>query len=177
MMNPSPRCSALATPGRTSRALDLNSGERRSNGATPDARLDLGGWSVSDDPTTGHQDDSVGVGVGFFEVVGGKNDGFAPGRDATNRLPEVSAPFDVQCGRGLVQDEHLGIRDEGDRHADSLGLAAGELGGRTIGELMKSRRGAVRRQLQGGADRGRPSSLPARGRSNSGVASRSGACH
>ena len=38
--------------------------------------------------------------------------------------PEVATSLDVERGRWFVEDEQLGIGDERDRHAHSLGLSA-----------------------------------------------------
>jgi hypothetical protein len=56
--------------------------------------------------------------------------------NGAHHVPEVATPPDVQCRRRLVEHEQVGVRDEGDRKADPLGLPTGELRRRPIGDLV-----------------------------------------
>ena len=98
------------------------------------ALISVGGPSATIRPRA-IEHDAVGVGVGFFEVVRGEDDGFALGRDAANRLPEVAATLDVQGGGGLVQDQHLGVATRAIAMRTRWVWPPGELVGRPIGDI------------------------------------------
>ena len=89
--------------------------------------FDFGGCSFADDAPLVDDDDAVGEGVGFFEVVGGEEDGFAAGGEGADLGPHAAAGFDVEADGGLVQEEEVGVAGEGKGEEDSLLLAAGEL--------------------------------------------------
>jgi hypothetical protein len=77
------------------------------------------------------------------------------GRDGPDRGPELAPALDVDGRGGLVEHEQVGVGHQGDREADPLGLAAGELVGASFGELGHS--GQLHRVLdreRPGVDRG-----------------------
>lgn len=72
-------------------------------------RTDLGCRTVGDDASVGDHDDAVGEGVGFFEVVGGEDDGASGVGLGVHGRPEVAAGSDVHpCGR-FVEDDQVGV--------------------------------------------------------------------
>ena len=105
---------------------------RRGVGRGPDAaagddRLHLGRGAVGDDAPAGHHDDPVGVLVGLVEVVGGEDDGAAGFGELAHRLPERAPRLHIHRGGRLVEEEQVGVGDDGDGEAGALQLAAGEL--------------------------------------------------
>ncbi len=75
-----------------------------------------------------HDDDAVGHGHRLDLVV---RDIDARGLQPLMQLPDLGAHLDAQLGvevaERLVEQEHLGIADDGPAHGDALALAAGEL--------------------------------------------------
>lgn len=69
----------------------------------------------------------VGDGVRLFQVVGGEQDRAALGGLFPHRGPEGLAGGDVHAGGGLVENDQVVVSGGGQREADALFLAAGEL--------------------------------------------------
>jgi hypothetical protein len=101
--------------------------ERCADCPGPNASLDLGSRAVGHDPPVRHQHRSIGVCVGFLEVVRREHDSLPARGEAPYREPEIAPPLDVHRHGWLVEDQHLGVADEGHGEARSLGLAAREL--------------------------------------------------
>ena len=107
------------------RRIDLR--ERRADRPPPDARLDLGGRAVGDDPSVGHQDRAVGVGVRLLEIVRREEDRPALSGERAHGDPELPTAFDVQRDGRLVEHQQVGVADQRDRETNALGLPAGKL--------------------------------------------------
>jgi hypothetical protein len=110
--------------------------QRRANPPCADHRLDLGGRSVRDDVPVCHEDDAVGIGVCFLEIVRGEEHRLPARCELAHRDPERAASLDVHRDGGLVEDEQVGIRDERDREAGPLRLASRELLCSAVGDLL-----------------------------------------
>ncbi len=72
--------------------------------------------------------------------------GAPPGVELTDDPFHEGHPRRVQVGRGLVQQQHLGVQDQGARQGDELGFAAGQVPGRSAGQ------GAQAQRVQHGLD-------------------------
>jgi hypothetical protein len=80
----------------------VGAGPGRPDRAAGGQALDLGGGPVRHDLAVGDQHDPVGVGVGFFQVVGGEDDRPAPG-----------GALHVHALGRLIEDEQLGVGNQG----------------------------------------------------------------
>jgi hypothetical protein len=72
------------------------------------ARLQLLGRALGDDPAIVDDGYVVTEGVRLVHVVGGQDDGDAGVPEGHDLVPDQPAGLGVQAGGGLVQDEHLG---------------------------------------------------------------------
>src|SRR5690606_12205681 len=65
---------------------------------------------------------------GLFHEVGGHEDGHrtAAGAQARDDVEEGGAGLEVESGGGLVEDEQVGLVEEGAGEVDAAGEAAGE---------------------------------------------------
>ena len=72
-------------------------------------------------------DDALGEGVGFLEVMGGEEDGFAAGSEELDLGPHAAARFDVEADGRFVEEDKVGVAGEGEGEEDALFLSAGEL--------------------------------------------------
>jgi hypothetical protein len=81
----------------------------------------------------------VGEGVGFFEIVGGEEHGFALGGEGSDLCPEAAAGFDIEADGGLVEEDQVGIAGEGDAEEGALFLASGELAEQAVFDAFKAR--------------------------------------
>src|SRR6185312_5341884 len=95
--------------------------------ASGDTIFDFRGGSFGEDFSFAEDDDAAGEGVGFVEIVGGEQDGFAAGGERAHLAPEGAAGFDVHADGGLVEEDEAGVAREGEGEEDALLLAAGEL--------------------------------------------------
>ena len=99
----------------------------RADRATGGHGLDLGCGAVGHDLALADEDDAVGVLVGLLEVVRREEDGAPAGGVLTDGRPEVAPPGDVHPGGRLVEDEQLGVGQQGHGEPEPLLLAAGAL--------------------------------------------------
>ena len=98
------------------------------------------------DVAHGHADDAVGQGQGLGLVVGDvEHGGGEPLVQQQDLPPGGAAEFRIQVAEGLVEQEHLGVPDDGAPHGHALPLAAGELG-RLLVELGGEAQNFRRRQ-------------------------------
>ena len=65
--------------------------------------------------------------LGLFDVVGGEQDGALLAAQVQHELVDFEARLRVEPGGGLVEEEHLGIVEQGQRQGEALFLSAGEL--------------------------------------------------
>ena len=71
-----------------------------------------------------HDGHPVAQPLGFFHVVGGEQDGAAGGLEALDQAPELPPGLGVEPGGGLVEEEELGVADQGAGECQPLLLAA-----------------------------------------------------
>ena len=69
---------------------------------------------------------TVGQRLHLVHVVGGEQHGRSPGGQAADELPGVTPPRGVEAGRGLVEEQELGVPDDAEAHVQPALLAAGE---------------------------------------------------
>ena len=82
------------------------------------------------DMAHGHADDAVRQGQGFGLVVGNVEHGGLQALVQQQDLPAGgAAELGVQVAEGLVEEEDLGVADDGAAHGHTLSLAAGKLRG------------------------------------------------
>lgn len=94
------------------------------DGGAGDAGFEFGWGFVDEDFALVDDDDAVADGFDFFEDVGGEDDGFVGG----HRLYQLShfvLLVGVEAIGGLVEDEHLGVVDDGLGDSDALAVAFG----------------------------------------------------
>ena len=84
------------------------------------------GGAVGDDAPAGEHDDAVGQALGLAHVVRGEEDRPAPGAQAGDELPRRAAGGGVEPGRRLVEEQQLGIADQGEREVEAAPLASRE---------------------------------------------------
>src|SRR5437764_1133657 len=77
--------------------------------------------------------DAVGELLRLVEVVGGQQDRLAPLAQLAHRLPRVAPRLRVEAGRGLVEEDQLGIADERQREVEPPQLPARELAAAHVG--------------------------------------------
>ena len=108
--------------------LRLRRGHRGlgSDATAGNQRLDRRRRALGDDAATVEHDDSIGQCIGLFEVVGREDDPGPGGRQLAERRPQASPHLDIEPGRGLVEEEKLGIATDRDREQDSPLLSAGQ---------------------------------------------------
>ena len=88
--------------------------------------MQLGGGAVEDPLTVGEHQQPVAVALGLEQVVG-RVDHRGPGAgEAEDELPEALALARVEPGRGLVEQQHRGRREQADGDVDPLLVAARE---------------------------------------------------
>ncbi len=94
----------------------------------PDSCLQLLRCSVGDHEAVVQHDDVVGQAVGLFEVLSGEHDRGAFAGKVAQDLPQLAATERIETGGGLVEEQHLGGRDdargevETATHAAAVGL-------------------------------------------------------
>ena len=80
----------------------------------------------------GHQlaladdDDALAGVLHFAEDVGAENDGVVAG-EVLQQLADFDDLLGVEAGSGLIEDQHIGVVDDGLRQADALAVAFGKL--------------------------------------------------
>ena len=96
-----------------------------------------GGRTLLDDAPLPHDDHVGGEGQDLGDVVGNEQ-----GRDprAHQALAQdggdLGGRLDVEGSRGLVENEHLGPEDERPSDGDARGLAAGQIGGSPVCQVL-----------------------------------------
>ena len=102
-----------------------------------DSRFDLRGGAVGDHSPPCHEHDTIGVGVGLLEVMGGKDDGLAAGGEVAHHCPKAVPGLDVEGDGRLVEHQEVGVRHQRDGEADPLGLPARQLLCAPVGNLAE----------------------------------------
>ncbi len=100
-----------------------------------DAALQFVRGSLGDHPAVVQERDPVGQRVGFLQVLRGQEDGDAAGHQVADASPHVPAAARVQCGGGLVEEDHLRAADQGHRQVEPPPHAAGVGRGRLAARL------------------------------------------
>ena len=77
---------------------------------------DLGRGAVGDDPALAHQQQPVAP-LGLVHHVAGDEDDLAGVGEAMEERPQVAAQDGIEADGGLVEDEHVGVAEEGDGEA------------------------------------------------------------
>ena len=93
-------------------------------GLRPD---DLGGCAGADDPALVHDRQPVGERLGLVHVVRAQQDRGAVVQQVAEQPPDTLPALRVQPGGGLVQEQHLGSTQHGQRQVQSSSFAAGQL--------------------------------------------------
>ena len=91
-----------------------------------DARLELVGRALRDRAAVVEHDDVVGEAVGLFEVLRREDQRGALAHELAQQVPEVAAAARVETGGRLVEEQHLGRRDEAGGEVEPAAHAAGE---------------------------------------------------
>ena len=101
---------------------------------------ELAGSAGGDDAARVHGDGPIEP-LGLVHVGGGDQHAHAGpiGTDAVDQGPELLAGEGIDAGGRLVEDEEVGVVDQGAAEADLLLHAAGELAGGAVGEGPQSR--------------------------------------
>ena len=86
--------------------------------------LELARGAVEEPLAVGQQDQLLRVAVGLLDVVGGVDDRGALGREPQDELPEPLALARVERRARLVEQQHLGSREQADRDVHALAVAA-----------------------------------------------------
>jgi hypothetical protein len=110
-------------------------GDEEGGGAAVDLE---GGADLLDD--AGIEDhEAVAQGHGFHLVVGDEDaGGFQAVLQLADFVAHLDAELGVEVGERLVEEEGLGLADDGPAHGDALALAAGELAGLAVEELREA---------------------------------------
>jgi hypothetical protein len=83
-----------------------------------------------------HHRDRVGHGHGLLLVVGDVHEGQPDlGLDPLELDLHLSAQLEVQAPKRFVEQEHLGVVDQGPSDCDALLLATGQLGRLAVGQV------------------------------------------
>jgi len=89
--------------------------------------FDVGRRSFGGDVALVEDDDAIGEGVGFVEVVRRQQHRLAAGDEGADLLPERAARFDVEADGWLVEGDEVGIASDRQAEQQPLFLAAGEV--------------------------------------------------
>ena len=101
-----------------------------------------------------HHGHAVGQVLRLVHVVGRQDDGLAEVAERANRRPGLAPCVWIEAGRGLVEEEHVGVADEREREVEPPALAARERAGAGVAagleldELRSRRRSGSEREYQ-----------------------------
>ena len=93
----------------------------------PQRRDELARRALRDDAAAVDDGDAVAQDPRFVHVVGGQQDAAARGPELLQHRPELPARLRVEPGRGLVEEQQLGVADERAPHGQPLPLPARQL--------------------------------------------------
>src|SRR5688500_1503513 len=97
-----------------------------------------GGTAFGDDFSGFHGDDVVGVAAGEVEVVQHDHHGAAIVLDQVGEeIEHFDLVVDVEEGRRLVEQQHVGLLGQRHGDPDALALAAGQLVDRAVGDVER----------------------------------------
>jgi hypothetical protein len=89
------------------------------------------------DPTGGDDRHAIGQRLGLIHVVGGEEDGLAQVAQAADHVPGLPPGRGVEAGGRLIQEEQLGIADQGQGHVEAPLLPTRERRGAGVGLLAQ----------------------------------------
>src|SRR3954452_4831068 len=103
------------------------------------ARAERGRRPLGDEPPLLDDRDAVAERLGLVEVVRREQDGLAEVLQRAHDVPRRAASGGVEAGRRLVEEDQLGVADEGEREVEAAELAAAERPRVRIGLLAEAR--------------------------------------
>jgi hypothetical protein len=112
-------------------------GEGDADDRPTQARLELRGRAIGDDPALVDDRDAVGQPVRLLEVLGGEQQCAALGDELLDHMPQVAATRRVEPGRRLVEEEHGRAVDQRGGQVEPAPHAAGVGLGRAIGGVAE----------------------------------------
>jgi hypothetical protein len=102
-------------------------GEREANpGGIGVAPSDGRGGAFGDEAPRGDHGDAIRQVLGLVHVVRGEEDGLPQTAQTLHQIPCIAPCCGIETGRGLVEEEQVGIPDERQREVQPSSLAAGE---------------------------------------------------
>ena len=101
------------------------------------SRLSSRGRALGDDRAVVDDHHAVAEGVCFLEVVRREEDGDAAVAQGAHVLPEVCAVLRVKAGGRLVEEQHLGLMDDPERHVQPASLPTRVRLDLTVGEARE----------------------------------------
>ncbi len=99
------------------------------------------GCAFGDDAPVGEDGDPVGQVLGLVHVVGGQEDRLAELAEPGDDLPGGPAGRRIETGGRLVQEDDLGVADQGQGDIEAPALAAGQLRGERVRLLGQADQG------------------------------------
>ena len=89
-----------------------------------DVGFESAGGIAGDDASVVDDGDAVAERVRFEHVMRGEQDGLLFGLQIEDDLPELTRTDGIKSQRGLIEEKHLGIVEQGPRHVQALFHAA-----------------------------------------------------
>ena len=176
VISSSPSAPALASrPGGSSGGPPLPATLKRDRGRPPLAVAELVRAPLGDDPAGGDDRDAVGEPLRLVHVVRGQEDALAQSLEVRDHVPGLAAGRGVEPGRRLVEEEQLGVADQGHPDVEPAQLAAGEGAPRGHRPCGRARRARSSRRRQAGRGSSRRRARASRARSARGACGIAGA--
>ena len=116
-------CSVYAVPARSRAAARVAAVAGLDEGAGGGEQVGLG--ALGDDAAVADDDEVVGDDLDLVEQVGGQQDGAAAVGVAAQEVAHPADAGGVEAVGGFVEDEDLGVADEGGGDAEALAHAEG----------------------------------------------------
>jgi len=132
----------LGYAGNLAQSVD---GETRdaANPLAGSLRFDLSGTSLSNDFSLIDHGNTVRECVGFLQIMGCKQNGFATRHHFADFIPQHAARFHVEPDRWLIEEEQVRIAADGQREQHALLLAARKITELAIAEFLEANGGEV----------------------------------
>src|SRR5271165_3914515 len=92
-------------------------------------------WAIGDDAAGAHHDDAGDLGQDVSKVMGHHDDSSSLPSDEAQGFAEFALSGKVEGVRGLVEQEHAGLMDEGTGDHDATLLAGGHLAYELFAEM------------------------------------------
>ena len=100
-----------------------------------DLALELAGVSPGDDAAVVDDDDVVGQALGLVQVLGGQQQRRAPLDQVLEHRPQLGAGAGIETGRGLVEEQDLGVGHERGGQVEAPAHAPGVARGHPVGRV------------------------------------------